>query len=240
MLDIASTAISRLTTNGTVRNPVWTPDGKRVLYASTQGGRAAFWWQAADGSSSAVKAGDPPHNPWNIDLAPDGRTVAYNALWDGTFNVATLALDSTHSTTLIAGSPTATEANSRFAPDGRSVAYNSDESGRPEIFVRPFPEDGARVQVSVNGGARPVWSGDGKRIYFWQGNRMMEATVARDPSLRVVSRDSLFIGSYEQEFDVAKDGRFLMTQSEPSAITIVAIPNWLTELRRLTGGAKSR
>jgi hypothetical protein len=85
-----------------------------------------------------------------------------------------------------------------------------------------------------------VWSGDGKRIYFWQGNRMMEATVARDPSLRVVSRDSLFIGSYEQEFDVAKDGRFLMTQSEPSAITIVAIPNWLTELRRLTGGAKSR
>jgi eukaryotic-like serine/threonine-protein kinase len=240
MLDIASTTISRLTTNGTVRNPVWAPDGKRVLYASTQGGRAAFWWQAADGSSSAGKAGDPPHNPWNIDLAPDGRTVAYNALWDGTFNIATLALDSTHTTTVLAGSPTATEANSRFAPDGHSVAYSSDESGRSEIFVRPFPDDGARVQVSVNGGARAVWSRDGRHIYFWQGNRMMEATVARDPSLRVLSRDSLFTGSYEQDFDVAKDGRFLMIQSEPSAVTIVAIPNWLTELRRLTGGTKTR
>ena len=240
VLDLAAGTLTPLTTSGRVRNPAWSPDGRRLLFSSTQGGRAALWWQPADGSGPAVKAGDPRHNQWNIDLSPDGRTAVFNALYNGSFNLEAFALDSTHAGRELAASPTATEGQGRFSPDGRSVAYNSDESGRPEVYVRPFPEDGGRVQISASGGRRPIWAPDGKRIYYWEGGRMMAATVARDPVLRVISREALFEGRYENDFDVSKDGRrFIMIQSEPTGASLVVIPNWLTELRRLTSSAKA-
>ncbi|MEO8453420.1 MAG: hypothetical protein ABI647_26795, partial [Gemmatimonadota bacterium] len=203
-------------------------------YVSTQGGRAAFWWQPADGSGPATKAGDAPHNPWNIDLAPDGHTVVFNAVYRGSFNLETFALDSTKAERELAASP-ALEALGRFSPDGRAVAYASDESGRFEIYVRPFSEEGGRVQVSVEGGNRPVWSRDGTRIFYRANNRMMAATIVQKPVLSVGSRETLFEGEYEREFDVSPDGRrFLMVKSESSGIGLVVIPNWLTELRQLT------
>jgi len=236
ILDIASGTLTPLTTAGRTRNPTWSPDGQRILYVSTQGGRAEFWWQPSDGSGPAVKATEARHNPWNIDIAPDGRTTVFNSLYDGTFNLEVLALDSTREEHDIAASPTANEAYGRFSPDGRSIAYMSNESGRMEVYVRSFPEQGARVQISTGGGRRPIWSPDGKQIYFWEDNRLMAATLARDPTIRVVSRERLFEGRYELDYDVSKDGkRFLMIESETSGLGLVVVPNWLTELRQLTG-----
>jgi len=104
------------------------------------------------------------------------------------------------------------------------------------VYVRSFPEQGARVQISTGGGRRPIWSPDGKQIYFWEDNRLMAATLARDPTIRVVSRERLFEGRYELDYDVSKDGkRFLMIESETSGLGLVVVPNWLTELRQLTG-----
>jgi Tol biopolymer transport system component len=239
ILDIASGTLTPLTTAGSSRNPTWSPDGRRILYVSTQGGRAGFWWQPSDGSGPAVKAAEARHNPWNIDISPDGRTTVFNSLYDGTFNLEVLALDSTREEHDIAASPTATEVFGRFSPDGRWMAYMSNESGRMEVYVRSFPEQGARVQISTGGGRRPIWSPDGKQIYFWEDNRLMAATLARDPAIRVVSRERLFEGRYEQDYDVSKDGkRFLMIESETSGLGLVVVPNWLTELRQLTGGKK--
>ena len=240
VLDLASGTLTPVTGSGRVRNPVWSSDGRRLLFSSTQSGRAALWWQPADGSGPAVKAGDPIHNQWNIDLAPDGRTVVLNALYDGSFNLESFSLDSTHTRRELAASPTATETAGRFSPDGRSLAYQSDESGRFEIYIRSFPEDGDRLLVSAAGGRKPVWAPDGKRIYFWEGTRMMAATLAHDPVLRVVSREVLFDGRYEPDFDVSRDGmRFLMIQSEAGGVSTVVVPEWLTELRRLTSAAKA-
>ena len=245
LLDVATGTLTPLTSSGTARNPVWSDDGKRILFVSTQGGRSAFWWQSADGSGPAVKAADAPHNAWNIDLAPDGRTTVFNAIYDGTFNLESFVLDSTHVRRDISASPNAIESFGRFSPDGHHVAYMSDESGRPEIYVRSFPDGGSRVQISTDGGTRPVWSRDGKTLYFREaasigatGLRMVSAALARDPVLRVASRQTLFDGPYDREFDVSPDGsRFLMIETRSSAITLVVIPNWLTELRRLTGKA---
>ena len=235
ILDLDAGTLTPLTTTRNNRNPVWSPDGRRVLYVSSRSGRAAFWWQPADGSGPAVKAGEARHNPWWIDLAPDGHTTVFNAVYDGSFNLESYSLDSTHAEHDLAASPTASEVSGRFSPDGRSIAYNSDESGRMEVYVRPFPDAGARVQVSVRGGIRPVWAADGKSIYFLQGNKMTLATLAWDPTLRVASRAALFDGVFAPSFDVSKDGtRFLMIQPEASGLSIVAVPNWLTELRRLT------
>ena len=161
-------------------------------------------------------------------------------MYIGSFNIETYSLDSLHARRELAASPTATETNARFSPDGRSVAYQSDESGRYEIYIRSFPEDGNRLLVSAAGGRRPVWAPDGTRIHFWEGTRMMVAMLTRDPALRVVKRDALFDGRYEMDYDVARDGtRFLMIQSEAVGVRLVVVPDWLTELRRLTSAAKT-
>ena len=235
LLDLATSTLSPLTNSGSVRNPVWSEDGRHILFVSTQGGRSAFWSQPVDGSGPAVKLADAPHNPWWIDLAPGGRTVVFNAIYDGTFNLETFALDSTRERRDIVALPGVTEVMGRFSRDGRAVAYLSDESGRYEVYVRSYPDGGGRIQISNGGGARPVWSRDGRTLFYWEQNRLIAASLARDPSLRVSSRQTLFSGDFDRDFDVSPDGsRFLLIEGQGSNISLVVIPNWLTELRRAT------
>jgi serine/threonine-protein kinase len=160
----------------------------------------------------------------------------FNAVYDGTFNLETFSLDSAHEERDVAASPTATETWGRFSPDGRSIAYGSDESGRVEVYIRPFPDAGGRVQVSAGGGTRAIWAPDGKTLYYRDGTKVMAATLTRDPALRVASRALLFDGPYAQDFDLSRDGtRFLMIEAESSGLHLLAVPNWRTELRQLTG-----
>ncbi len=239
IMDFAAGTLTPLTTTGRSRNPSWSSDGRRVLYASNYSGQAALWWQPADGSGPAVMAGVPRHNPWFVDLSPDGHTAVFNAIYDGTFNLETFSLDPEHAEHDVSASPTATEVFGRFSPDGRSIAYNSDESGRPEVYVRSFPDVGSRIQVSTAGGRRPVWAPDGSKLYYWEHNRLMSATLVRDPALRIVSRKPLFDRHYETDYDISHDGtRFLMIETEPSGLNLVVVPNWLTELHQLTSGRK--
>ena len=104
-----------------------------------------------------------------MDLSPDGHTAVFNAIYDGTFNLESFSLDSAHQERELAASPTATESYGRFSPDGHSVAYNSDESGRMEVYVRPFPNQGGRVQVSVGGAATRSGPGMGSRSTSGRG-----------------------------------------------------------------------
>ncbi len=236
-LDLAAGTLTPLTTTGTSRNPMWSADGRRILYASTHSGRAGLWWQPADGSGPAQLAVVPRLNPWFADLSSDGRNVVFNAINKVNFDLESVSLDSTHQARALSVSPTAIEAMGRFSPDGRWVAYNSDESGRMEVYVRPFAEAGGRVQISVAGGRRAVWGHDGKQLYYWEGNRLISATLAFAPAPAVVSRTPLFTGRYEDDFDVSSDGtRFLMIQSETSGIGLVVVPNWRTEIRQVIVG----
>jgi hypothetical protein len=234
ILDVAAGTLTPLTTAGTVRNPAWSSDSRRVLYPSTQGGPASLWWQPVDASGPAVKAADPPNNPWWMDLAPDGAHVAYSAIYNGSFNLEALALDGSKATIELAASPAA-DGFPRFSPDGTLIAYTSEESGTSEVYVRTFPDAG-RVRVSVDGGRRAIWDADGKRLYYTSGSRMYVATIARDPVLRVVSRAALFNVDRLIDFDVTKDGRFLVIEADGPNTSLVVIPNWKTELQRLTSG----
>jgi serine/threonine protein kinase/Tol biopolymer transport system component len=237
ILELAGGALTPLTTIGTVRNPVWSADSRRVLYPSTQKGPTALWWHPIDASGPPIKVVEPPNNPWWIDLAPDGRHVAYSAVYSGSFNLEALALDASNAVTELAASAL-NDGYPRFSPDGSAIAYTSEESGSSEVYVRTFPEAG-RVRVSVNGGRRPIWDPDGRRIYFMEGSRMIVATIGRDPVLSVVARSTLFEGRYDADYDLAKDGRFLMFESDNSGTSLVVIPYWKTELKRLTAASSS-
>jgi eukaryotic-like serine/threonine-protein kinase len=234
-LDLSGGALTPLTTTGTSRNPMWSADGRRILYGSTHNGRAGLWWQSADGSGPAELALAPRRNPWFADLSPDGRSVVFNAIDSANFDLETVSLDSTQHGRKLSASPTAMEAHGRFSPDGKWVAYLSNESGRAEVYVRALGEGAGRVQISTSGGRRPIWRRDGTELFYWEANRLIAARLRFDPALTVVSRTALFAGAYEDDYDVSADGsRFLMIQSETSGLSLVVVPNWKTDLRRLT------
>ena len=133
----------------------------------------------------------------------------------------------------------ANETAPAFSPDGKWLAYESDQSGRNEVFVTPFPGGGAQYQVSTAGGERPVWRRDGKEIYFREGLRVMAVDVkAKSASLELSPPTPLFelaAGNLNGRYlDVAPDGRFLantypLTEKAQSFSLLV---NWPAKLKK--------
>jgi Tol biopolymer transport system component len=244
--DVASGAAHRVTAEGTTNDrPEWTPDGTRVLFRSDRAGRnTALWWQPADGSGAAQKLlALPGKDVWEGVLTPDGRTVVYRTGAQGAADIWYRRLVGDSAAHGIATTPF-TEYAPRISPDGRWVAYASDESGSFQVVVRPLPGPGAQVTVSVGSGNTPVWSRDGRRIFYltsaqYYGTKLLAASVATSPTFSVTARDVLFEGNYvlmnpgHAGFDVSSDGKsFLMLRPVvANSEEIVVIPNWKAELR---------
>jgi hypothetical protein len=124
----------------------------------------------------------------------------------------------------------------RLSPNGHWVAFATDESGSSEVVVQPFPGPGPRVQVSSGGGTEPVWSRDGKRVFYRGARKIIAANVVTTPSFAVVSRDVLMDDVYlpavspHANYDVTLDGKkFLMLQGQDRHLLVVH--NWADELR---------
>ena len=138
----------------------------------------------------------------------------------------------------------ATEGAPRFSPDGRWIAYVSDESGRAEIYVQPYPGPGGKWQISTDGGIEPVWNPNGRELFYRSADRMMAVPVTMQPTFSVGKPMMLFKGDYLASpfpatgvtYDVTGDGqRFLMVKDAPQAsdIRINVVVNWFEELKRL-------
>ena len=130
------------------------------------------------------------------------------------------------------------------SPDGRWVAYISMQSGRDEVYVRPFPEGGRRVQISNNGGVEPMWGADSSELFFREidarTTTMIAAQLVADPELRVVGREALFAGEYYfmnnwartvYDYDRQND-RFLMAKPDDGQAgdSPTLVLNWSQEL----------
>jgi dipeptidyl aminopeptidase/acylaminoacyl peptidase len=143
------------------------------------------------------------------------------------------------------------EMDPQISPDGRWMAYASDESGRFEIYVRPYPEvKGGKWQVSTSGGIWPLWSRDGRELFYRSGNAFMAVWVKTGPTFSLETPRMMFRGTYAffptipnvSNWEISPDGkRFLMIKSsassgsaseapEPRKITIVL--NWFEELKQ--------
>ena len=167
--------LTRLTFAGDSNtHPVWTPDGQRIVYASSEKGLAHnLWWIRADGGGDAQRLAQSNYTqePWS--WSPDGKTLAFHQNNPGTsWDIMTLSVEGNEKTGWKPGEPkpflntSAGEVVPAFSPDGRWIAYMAIESNATEVYVRPFPGPGGKWQISTGGGEFPVWSRNGKELFY--------------------------------------------------------------------------
>jgi len=142
------------------------------------------------------------------------------------------------------------ESEARFSPDGRWLAYVSNESGHNEVYVQSYPDHAGKLQISSDGGDEPVWSPNGRELFYRNTGKMMAAEIVNQPTFKAGKARLLFEGHYENlswepNYDVSPDGqKFLMLKSldnaPPNQINIVL--NWYEELKRraASGAGKIR
>lgn len=234
--------------------PAWMPDGRRVVFTTWFDGEVGLGWLAADGSGQTEVlfrgAGMRSFERTHPVVLPDGSGVIMTGLAPGaTVEDLLLApLTGQRRIEALFHGP-GVERNPAIAPDGRFIAYNSDESGRPEVYVRPYPDAGARRwQLSSGGGGYPVWTRDGREIVYKDAQgRMMAVPVRASHSgaFDFEKPEPLFTAlpnccwGLDRNFDVTRDGnRFLMFRGEDDTDggegqELVLIQHWTQELKAL-------
>jgi Tol biopolymer transport system component len=246
--DVERETLARLTTDdGPNFGLAWSPDSERVAFQTP--GDGEIYWQAADGASAAQPlgvAGQPS------DITLDGRIIYSSASAGGSRDVLMASVDrgSPEPTPLLASS--ANERNASVSPNGRFIAYNSNESGRPEVYVRPFPDvSGGRWQISTTGGTRPIWNPNGTELVYFDGpenpaaaasTAVMAVPIEYDPVFRAGVPRKLFEGEYLapnadlHTYDMAPDGqRFVMIKAAEAdeQVRLILVQSWVEELKRL-------
>ncbi|HEX6872555.1 MAG TPA: protein kinase [Micromonosporaceae bacterium] len=247
LYDLVSATLVRLTEAGKPsERPEWTPDGQRVLFRTERDGPTAIWWQPADMSATATPLQAGIHLIYEGVISPDGKSLVYQ-LDDADAtqaNVMYRALEGDTTSRPIAQT-TAIESQARFSPDGKWVAYVTDASGVAQVVVRPFPGPGGQVQVSGEGGVEPVWSRDGRRLFYRGGGRMMAASITTTPQFAVTGRVELFKDDYllaiapHANYDVSPDGTRFLVIKPTTQVELSVVYGWLSEVRaKLRGAAR--
>ena len=224
--------------------PIWSPSGKEITFWSARQGNNDIYIRPADGTGEPVLLLGTPLRERPNDWSPDGKYLLYSVrdeetawdLWylkrkeDGSGFEPVPFLQTSFS-----------ERAAKFSPDGRFVAYSSDESGRNDVYVRPFPGAEGMWQVSGNGGTQPRWSKDGKELFYVERDTLMTVAAATNPSFTsgAVTRlfqDAILFGTTVPRYDVSADGhRFVLPEpvadpeEKPPSIHIVE--NWYEEFR---------
>jgi serine/threonine-protein kinase len=165
---------------GSSQSPVWTADGSRIIYRGTSKGYRNLYWRMADGSGGEERLAtkqDATQSPTSV--SPDGRWLLFNensAQESGGVGIWLMPLDGDRTPRHLFSAPGG-EADGQFSPDGKWIAYQVAVSSRQEIYVSPFPGPGPRHQVSIDGGIEPLWSRDGRELFFQNGGKLMAVTV---------------------------------------------------------------
>jgi Tol biopolymer transport system component len=226
----------------------WSPDGSRLAFSASLSGILDMFEKSANGAGSETRVGEAGgNNKYVRDWSPDGSAVLFatgrsrsqtgNDVW-----VLPLGKDGTVMPFLMTRF---NEDEPLFSPDGHWVAYSSDESGRIEIYVTPYPGPGGKWQVSRAGGTEPVWARNGRALYYLEGAALIEVAVTqRGETIEVGTPQRLFEARFRSEnylgygpgrvFQVSADGqRFLIDIVESDAALqtpITVVTNWTSLL----------
>ena len=264
--DFARETLRRLTFEaGGDGMSVWTPDGRQIIFESGRTGTTGVYKQAADGTGTADRLSPDATPQWSTSITPDGTWVAgFDLLPKTVPHVIFLPLipavvqPASNPARGLSQPPAAPLAETRFkgsmaafSPNGRYIAYQSEESGRTEIYVRPFPRvTNGRWQISTAGGTRPVWARSGRELFYLDASNALTAVPVgiSGPTISIGIPAKLFDTEYAEpnpsrHYDVSADGqRFLMLKAsaagDPSAtpLSVVLVEHWFEELKQRVDG----
>jgi len=258
--DLARQTLTRLTFEpGLNRGGVWTPDGRRLVFAASHtgdarvGGEESLYWQMADGSGTPEALTKTEAQFFPTSFSPDGTRLLFDRSRPPAFDIAVLALDGTREIKNLLQT-SFSEMSAEVSPDGRWLAYQSNESGRPEVYVRPFPDvNASRWQISTEGGTRPMWAPNGRELFYLVApiqagtpiDKLVAVPVQLVPTFSAGTPHAVLTGPYvasgdSRSYDVTPDGkRFLMLKDVPrtddggALRQLVVVQNWDQELKRL-------
>jgi serine/threonine-protein kinase len=251
--DLVRGTLTRLTTDAEVdRVPVWTADGRRIIFSSNRAGPSNLFWQPADGSADAERLTESANVQIPYSVTPDGAGIVVRDLEpDGTsISLHRLASGNERQLQPLLKNGFVND-NPALSPDGRWIAYESNASGRDEIYVRPFPDMSVgQWQVSTAGGEEALWARNGKELFYRAPDgSVMGVSVDAGETFRagapakIIDSGSYFAGDDTatwRTYDVSADGsRFLLIKGEDNprqaatAQRLVVVQNWVEELKRL-------
>jgi serine/threonine-protein kinase len=249
--DVLRGTMSLLTTGpGQNRSPLWTPDGQRIIFTSTRAGHPELFWRPADGTGRDEPLFERPNEFLDVlasGWSADGKQLLFSeGSSNGQHAISQMAIaPPSEGKVLLKG-----EFSASFpavSPDGHWIAYMSNVSGRSEIYVERYPELGSRQPISTDGGQRPLWSHDGRELFFHSldGRHVLAVPVkSRATTLEVGPPQVLFEAAMSirgvgvRPYDVVPDGRFFILRDAESedggtSSNLVVVLNWLEELKRL-------
>jgi len=234
--------LTRLTLDSAIEtSPAWTPDGNGIIFASQRGNRPPNpYWQAADGTGQPEQLIESVYPTDQFSMAPDGRRLLMRVRLEQTSaGIAMLDLGEQPRRLQMLIDTRFNERSPAVSPDGHWVAYESDESGRREVYVKPFPEvTRGRWQVSTSGGISPRWSSGGRQLTFVSGDgtwHTVPVLDGRDFRFGAVSRVNPADTALTLSYDIFPDGKtFVAVQGDvaPANKRLTVLLNGLTGVAR--------
>jgi serine/threonine-protein kinase len=244
--------LTRLTSDPDIDlSPVWTPDGRHVVFSSARSGTFNLYAQDVEGAANAVRITKSLNTQLPDSITPDGRFVIGHQVPPRTksdvvrFVLAPPGKNPQTGSENLVQTP-ADEWNAELSPDGNFLAYTSDESGTSEVYVRPYPGvSAARWQISSGGGSEPLWARDGRELFYRSATKLMVVKVHSSGEIFEAGPPTTLmnvpasVNNALRTYDVAADGqRFLMIKSgemasEKVTPSFTIVQNWFRELNGL-------
>ena len=241
LYDIERATLTRLTSEWDNAVPIWAPSGREIAFSSARAGAYDLYKQAIDGVGTAEALVASPFTKIPSSWSSDGAHIMYHSLSGKTGgDLWVVALDGNREPEPFL-STRSNELWGAFSPNGKWVAYQSDESGEFEIYIRRFPGAADKRQVSTNGGTSPVWSRNGRELFYRNGDQVIAVAVNTEGEL-VLGRPNVlferpFTPSLYANFDVTPDGQRFVdlddSVAEPPPTHLVLVQNFDEELKRL-------
>ena len=216
------------TTHGSY-GPIWSPDGKRIAFSSNRKGHADLYIKQADGTGDDQLLQESDQNKYMSDWSKDGNILFF--LYPGELNKGEISFFNINDRKITTFLSAAFDLQfPRFSPDAKWVVYQTNETSVNQVYVTPFPSAQGKRQVSTDGGAEPIWSNDGKQIFYISGDRVMAVDVTPGggslqfsaPKVMPVSQAAPVTGRY----DVSSKRHFVVTQVGSESPVLQLMVNW--------------
>ena len=243
LYDLERRSLTRLGLDGDLHNPLWLADDERFLISRdvSDGRDRQVFEQRIDGGGGLERRIETDVGSQAESVSADGRFVAltYDDRRDRN-DIFVHDRESGKTTPFLTSEYD--EDHPAFSPDGTLLAYAANDSGRSEVYVRPFPGPGGKYPVSNHGGTGPVWSRDGRELFYAEGDKMMRVAIERSPRLAASAPQPLFetpdfVWERPRNYDVLPDGSgFVIVRrgaGTPATRTLRAVFDWFAELERL-------